>query len=144
VNMTYSKTGLALTESFEGCKLTAYQDIKGVWTIGYGHTGPEVHAGMTITAAQAEGLLIDDIQLASHCVNTAITVDLTQSEFDALVDFVFNLGCAAFCGSTMRRLINEGDTIEAAAQFDNWDHVKGKVVAGLLRRRQAETNEFNS
>ena len=142
--MTYSKTGFTLTESFEGCKLTAYQDSVGVWTIGYGTTGPDVYEGLTITQAQAEGLLADRIALAASCVNTAITVQLTQPEFDALVDFTYNLGCRAFCNSTMRRLINEGNMAAAAVQFDSWDHAGGKVVAGLLRRRQAETTEFNS
>lgn len=144
MNMTYSKAGLALTESFEGCKLIAYADIKGVPTIGFGHTGPDVHLGQTITQAQAEGLLADDIQSAAACVNTAITVQLTQPEFDSLVDFVFNLGCKAFCGSTMRRLINEGNMAAAAEQFQLWDHAGGQVVAGLLRRRQAEAAEFSS
>lgn len=142
--MTYSKTGLALTESFEGLRLTAYQDIKGVWTIGYGHTGPDVHEGLTITQAQAESLLAGDIEFAANCVNTAIMVQLTQPEFDAIVDLVFNIGCAAFCASTMRRMLNSGFYDEAANQFILWDHAGGKVVAGLLRRRQAETTEFNS
>ena len=140
--MTYSKSGAALTESFEGLRLSAYYDLRGVLTIGYGHTGPDVTPGMQITAAQAEGLLIQDTQWAAHCVNTAIDVALTQGEFDALVDFVINVGCAAFCGSTLRRLLNAGDYHGAMLQFLNWDWAGGKVVAGLLRRREAETQEF--
>ena len=86
---------------------------------------------------------MDDIARAVNCVNAAISIELTQPEFDALVDFVYNLGCTSFCASTMRRLINEGNTKAAAAQFDLWDHAGGKVVAGLLRRREAETQEFD-
>jgi lysozyme len=141
--MTYSKFGVALTERFEGFRDTAYQDIAGVWTIGYGTTGPEVKSGMTVTPAQAEGMLIERLTFAAHCVNTGVDVCLTQSEFDALTDFVYNVGCAAFCGSTLRRLLNEGHYAGAAEQFDLWDHAGGKVVAGLLKRREAEAGEFN-
>lgn len=142
--MTYSKTGLALTEGFEGLRLNAYYDLRGVMTIGYGHTGPDVTPGMVITQAQAEGLLASDIESASSCVNTAIAVSLTQPEFDALTDFVYNVGCHAFCGSTLRRLLNAGDYRGAMLQFMNWDWAGGVKVAGLLRRREAEAQEFTS
>lgn len=141
--MTYSKAGAKLTELFEGLRLNAYYDLRGVLTIGYGHTGPDVTAGQVITPAQAEGLLMDDIKSASNCVNTCVTVQLTQPEFDAIVDLVYNIGCKAFGDSTMRRLLNAGDYAGAADQFDAWDHAGGKVVAGLLRRREVETEEFD-
>ena len=102
-DLTYSTSGLALTEQFEGCCLAAYQDQAGVWTIGYGHTGSDVKQGMTITSAQAQALLSKDVQSAAACVNNVVAVQLTQEEFDALVDFVFNLGAGAFSGSTMLR-----------------------------------------
>ena len=142
-NWTYGGDGLALTEQFEGCKLTAYQDQVGVWTIGYGHTGPDVVAGLTITLEQAQALLARDVSSAATCVNNVVAVELNQLEFDALVDFVFNLGTGAFQGSTLLRDLNAGDFAGAAAQFDAWDHAGGAVVAGLLRRRQAETALFN-
>lgn len=141
-NLTYSGTGLKLTEQFEGLRLSAYQDQVGVWTIGYGHTGADVTPDLTITQAQAEQLLLDDVGSASKCVNGCVTVALTQDEFNALVDFVFNLGAGAFQGSTLLRDLNGGDFAGAAAQFDAWDHAGGAVVAGLLRRRQAETALF--
>ena len=144
MNMSYSQSGLALTEQFESCQLTAYQDVKGIWTIGYGHTGPDVYDGLTITQDQANALVLADVQKAVDQVNHSVTVALTQPEFDALVDFTFNCGCAAFAGSTMLRLLNQGDYAAAAAQLDLWDHASGQVVAGLLRRRQAETDEFDS
>jgi lysozyme len=143
MTFVYSKSGLQLTESFEGCRLTAYQDQRDVWTIGYGHTGPDVHAGLTVTQAQAEALLAKDVQHAAETVNRLVTFPgLTQDEFDALVDFAFNAGCGAFAGSTMLKDLNAGNVAAAAAQFEQWDHCDGKVVAGLLRRRIAEKDLF--
>lgn len=141
--MQYSKQGLALTEQFEGCRLTAYLDQVGVPTIGYGHTRG-VHLGMTCTQEQAEAWLREDIALCEQDVNTHVKVPLTQGEFDALVDFSFNLGCQSLNGSTLLRLLNAGNYAGAAAQFDLWDHAGGQVVAGLLRRREAEEQLFQS
>jgi len=143
-NLTYSRKGLALTEQFEGCRLSAYQDQVGVWTIGYGHTGPDVKPGINITNTQAEALLAQDVKRAESCVNNLVSVQLTQQEFDALVDFIFNLGTGAFSSSTMLRELNAGDFTGAAAQFDKWDRAGGAVIAGLLRRRQAEADLFES
>jgi lysozyme len=139
--MEYSKSGLALTEQFENCRLAAYQDVRGRWTIGYGHA-EGVTPGQVITQQQAEALLLEDVQTAANCVNNAVKVPLTQTEFDALVDFTYNAGGGAFKGSTMLKLLNGGDYAGAAAQFDRWDEAGGQVVAGLFRRRQAETTEF--
>ncbi len=143
-SMIYSKSGLALTEQFESCRLTAYPDIKGVLTIGWGHTGTDVRPGLVITQEQADALLLQDVQNAVNHLNHLVTVPLTQPEFDALVDFCFNAGCGAFAGSTLLRLLNSGDYAGAAKQLELWDHAGGKVVAGLLRRRQAEAAEFNT
>ncbi len=140
----YSGKGLNLTEQFEGCRLCAYRDQVGVLTIGYGHTGADVTSGLTITQQQAEALLSKDILSAATCVNNAVKVPLTQCEFDALVDFVFNLGAGAFTRSTLLADLNAGDTAAAAAQFDSWDRAGGVAVAGLLRRRQAETDLFKT
>lgn len=143
-NLTYDGTGLSLTEQCEGCQLTAYQDQVGKWTIGYGHTGSDVTPGLTITMDQAQQLLQQDVAKASACVNDNVTVQLTQDEFDALVDFVFNLGPGNFEGSTLLRDLNTGDFTAAAGQFELWDHAGGAVVAGLLRRRQQEEALFES
>jgi lysozyme len=141
-NMRYSEAGLRLTKRFEGLELSAYQDQGGVWTIGYGHTGPNVHGGLTITEEQAEQLLESDLAAAVACVNRAVKVELEQNQFDALVDFVFNLGAASLLTSTMLRHLNAGRMADAAQQFPLWDHCKGVVVPGLLRRRQAEMEMF--
>ena len=140
-NLSYSKDGLRLTELFEGDVLTAYQDQRGVWTIGYGHTAG-VHPGQTITQEQAEAFLASDIRAAVECVNESVTVELTQGQFDALADFVFNVGEGNFRLSTLLREINAGHFPEALAQFRLWDHCGGVVNAGLLRRRRAEAEKF--
>ena len=139
--MIYSRAGLELTESFEGCKFTAYPDSGGVWTIGYGHT-KGVTEGMACSLEQAIEWLMEDVEEAEAAVNRLVKVPLTQGEFDALVDFVFNLGEKHFAESTLLRLLNEGDFVGAAEQFERWDKCDGKEVAGLLRRRLAEETEF--
>lgn len=140
-NLSCSNDGLRMTECFEGDVLTAYQDQRGVWTIGYGHTAG-VHPGQTITQQQAEAFLQQDILAAANCVNESVQVPLTQSQFDALVDFVFNLGPANFRRSTLLKEINAGHFPQAVSQFALWDHCGGVVNAGLLRRRKAEAAEF--
>lgn len=142
-HLSYSKSALAMTEHFEGCRLEAYQDQGGVWTIGYGHTAG-VKPGDKCDPYEALSYLIEDVQQAESIVKKYVTVSLSQGEFDALVDFVFNLGMYEFINSTLLRLLNTGDYTEAANQFDLWDHCGGKVVAGLLRRREAERQEFLS
>ena len=142
--MEYSKQGLALTENFESCRLSAYQDVKGVWTCGWGHTGPEVEEGFSMTQNQADTQLVVDLQRAEDMVDSCVTVPLTQGQYDALVDFAFNLGTNAERGSTLLKLVNENDMADAANQFQLWDHASGQVVAGLLRRRLAEEQEFQS
>ncbi len=140
--MKYSDAGLTLTKDFESLKLKAYADQGGVWTVGYGHTGRGVFAGLKITQAEADAFLASDIAGAVACVNRVAKVALTQPQFDALVDFTFNLGCASLSQSTLLRCVNQHDFAGAAAQFPLWDHVHGRVIPGLLRRRQAEQKLF--
>jgi len=145
--MNYSKNGLHLTENFEGLRFTAYPDPAtngDPWTIGYGHTGPEVHKGMTITQEQAEELLMQDVKKAAATVNAKVTTDITQEEFDALVDFVFNVGAGNFNASTLLKKVNAGDIHGAADEFLKWDMAAGKHMVGLLKRRHAEAEEFLS
>jgi len=139
--MQYSKDGLHLTEGFEGCRLIAYPDPGtggDPWTIGYGHTGPDVHPGMTITLEQAEDLLAQDVKRAEADVNAKLTVKVNQEEFDALVDFAFNCGCGNLNNSTLLKKLNAGDFEGAAQEFLKWDMAAGHHMAGLLKRRQAE------
>lgn len=141
--MKYSQTGLQLTEKFEGCRFQAYYDSTGVATIGYGHTAG-VAIGQTCTQAQAAAWLIEDVAVAETAVNQMVHVALNQNEFDALVDFVFNLGAGNFEQSTMLRKLNAGDYPGAALEFAKWDRAGGVEMAGLLRRRQAEAAEFTT
>jgi lysozyme len=141
-DFTYSKNGLALTELFEGDILRAYKDQRGLWTIGYGHTAG-VHPGQTITQEEALACLEGDVYTAVACVNAAVTVKLTQAQFDALVDFAFNVGITNFRHSTLLRDVNAGRIAEALGQFRLWDHCGGVVNDGLLRRRTAEAREFS-
>ena len=139
--MDYSRNGLALTEQFESCRLSAYPDSKGVPTIGYGHTAG-VQLGDTCTQAQAETWLLEDVAWAASVVNSQVTVPLTQNEFDSLVDFIYNVGSGNFEGSTMLKLLNEQNYAAAAEQFIRWDKAAGVEIAGLLRRRQSEEELF--
>lgn len=141
--MEYSKQGLALTEQFEGCKLTAYQDSVGRWTLGFGHTAG-VLPGQTCTQEEAEAMLEADVAWAVTFVNKMVKISLTQPQFDAIVDFTFNLGAGNFEHSTLLTLVNQGNFAAAANEFEKWDRAGGQVVAGLLRRRQAEEQEFKS
>jgi lysozyme len=141
--MTYSEAGLALTKTFESCSLTAYLDSAGIPTIGYGHTAG-VSLGDACTQGQAIAWLRQDIQWAVDTVNRLVTVPLTQGQFDALTDFVYNLGSGSLESSTLLKLVNQGNFADAANEFDKWDHAGGQVVAGLLRRREAEKQEFES
>lgn len=142
-NLTYSPNGFKLTEQFEGLSLSAYQDVAGVWTNGYGNTHGVV-PGTTITVEQAQNDLASNIEGAEFVVNRVVTVPLTQNQFDALVDFVFNLGSGNFQSSTLLRLLNQGDYHGASGQFPLWNHSGGHVVDGLTRRRLAEQALFNS
>ena len=139
---TYSDKGLELTKSFEGLRLTAYQDCAGRWTIGYGHTGPALIEGMTINEADAESLLRADLAETVGCVNRSVRVEIAQCHFDAMVDFCFNAGRGNFMQSTLLRKVNLRDFDGATAQFGLWVHAGGVVVDGLVRRRKAEAEMF--
>ena len=143
-NFTYSETGLALTKQFEGIRLSAYPDPAGIWTIGYGHTGPGVFPGVTITQPQADIFLESDVARAVTAINHLVSSAINQNQFDALVDFAFNLGIASLANSTLLRFVNNGDLPAAAAQFPLWNHSHGRVLPGLLERRQAEAKLFTS
>ena len=136
--------GEDLAKNFEGCELEAYWDPNGnCWTIGWGHTGPEVVQGLVWTQEQADAALDQDQAAARSCVAAHVTAPLTDDERGALVDFVFNEGCGRFAASTMLRKLNAYDYQGAAAEFERWDYAGGRQVAGLLRRRQAEETLFN-
>lgn len=128
-----------LARQFEGCRLTAYQDIAGVWTIGYGHTGKEVHRGVVWTQEQADDALKHDLLCAETLLLTySPNVAQMPGAFDALTDFVFNLGVGNYRTSTLCKYVNAGSWEAVKKELLIWDHSNGRVVNGLLARRTAE------
>lgn len=139
--MKISQAGIEAIKDFEGVRLKAYDDGVGIPTIGVGHT-KGVRWGDTATMAQVDAWLREDLSDAENAVNSYVTVPLQQSQFDALVSLVFNIGTGAFAKSTLLKLLNQGDYIGAAGQFLVWIRAGGKVLAGLEKRRKAEYNMF--
>lgn len=142
--LTISDQGLALIQSFEGCRLTAYQDIVGVWTIGWGTiriNGAAVHAGMTITQEQADTFLREEANAKCAALQALLTVPQSQSQIDALTSFCYNLGVGAFQSSSLRKDINAGRPV-VEKRFTDWNKVRQNgvlvPVEGLTRRRKAE------
>lgn len=140
--MRASSILIAAIKKFEGVRLTAYQDAKGVWTIGYGHT-KDVKKGDQITQYQAEQFLRDDLQkfeaVANKCANLT-----TQGRYDAVVDFIYNCGPANFNSSTLKKYIeSRRATWEIQEQFLRWVNSGGKKLGGLVSRRIWEANRFN-
>ncbi|WEU69476.1 endolysin autolysin [Pseudomonas phage vB_PaeM_Ty] len=130
----------------EGLRLVAYLDSVGVWTIGYGDTGPDVVKGLTITKEEAEKRLRKRLVEFEGYVNTYVKVPLKQYQFDALVSLVYNIGPTNFKTSTLLKKLNAGDYIGAADQFLVWNkgRVDGKlvVIKGLANRRAKERKQF--
>ena len=129
--------GLALVKAQEGLRLEAYADGGGVWTIGYGHT-QGVKPGDVICATKAEMLLEADLQVAEAVVTQLVNVALSDNQFAALVDFVFNEGQGAFAGSTLLKKLNEGGYALVPACLKSWIFDNGRVAGGLVKRRAAE------
>lgn len=130
---------------FEKCVLTAYQgkaDKPGVITIGWGHTGPEVHLGLTWTQKQADDQLVKDLAGAETDARKYTQAAVTDQQLAALISFVFNLGGGAYSTSTLRTLINQRDWLAAAKSWIQWDHSNGVEVKGLLIRRLEEAAFF--
>ena len=140
MNLGYK--GKDLLKFFEGCELVAYQDSVGVWTIGYGHT-KGVKPGMTITQEEAEQMLESELVEYEGYVTKYVTVPLTQNQFDALVVWVYNLGPTNFRNSTLLKKLNSGDYTAAGKEIERWNKAGGKVLNGLVKRREAEANLFN-
>ena len=139
--MKISPEGLALIKKFEGCELEAYQCSAGVWTIGYGHT-KGVEEGMTITKDQAEQMLLEELVEYEVAVEEAVDNQLDQCMFDALVSWTYNLGPTNLNNSTMLKVVNAGQYDDVPAQIKRWNKAGGKVLEGLVRRREAEALLF--
>ena len=141
--MIFSENGIKLLKELEACKLTAYKDTGGIWTIGYGSTS-NVCEGMTITEEEANTRLHVKTADITNLINGLVKVPLTQNQFDALVIFTYNVGGNAFEHSTLLRQLNKKNFDLAANEFGKWNHVNGKVVTGLTNRRTKERDLFIS
>lgn len=137
--MQCNQAGLALIKSFEKCSLFSYQDTRGIWTIGWGHTGPAVMADQTCTQDEADAWLAQDLSVAEGTVNAHVTVGLNENQFSALCSFTFNVGSGNFDHSTLLKEIDADNLDDVPNQLLLWDkNHDGTVNAGLLRRRIAE------
>jgi len=156
--MKMSQAGIDLIKEFESCELEAYPDKKtggDPWTIGWGATGPDIYEGVVWTQQQADERLERDVEAREAIVNEAVTVDLTQGQFDAMVSIVFNVGYGSKRRngiirlksgepSTLLQKLNDCDYAGAAKEFERWISPGSPVERGLKRRRDAEVDLFNS
>jgi lysozyme len=137
--MKLSQKGIEVLILREGKRNKAYQDIKGIWTIGVGHTGPNVYEGLAWTDQQIEDAFTDDVKWAENAVNKLVTVPLEQHQFDALVSWTFNIGETGFRKSTALKLLNAGNTKQVPAGIEMWNK-----PPELMSRRRAEAEQFRS
>jgi lysozyme len=137
--MQLSDAGLNLIKRFEGFRAHTYFDLADLATIGYGHKlQPGELFPDGITEPLAAKLLANDVRAAELAVERLVRIPLSQPQFDALVDFVFNLGAGRLQRSTLLRMLNAGDYASASGQLLLWDHAADKEILGLKTRREAE------
>jgi lysozyme len=143
--MKFSATGMELLKRSEGFRSRVYRDVAGFPTIGYGHRllHPESFPN-GIDEPQAANLLAVDVRDAEQAVERLVEVSLTQGQFDALVDFCFNLGAGRLASSSLLKDLNAGKYADAAQQLLLWDHAAGRENAALKARRQAEAALWRS
>ncbi len=143
--MKTGNAGIAIIKRNEGCRLTAYQDITGTWTIGWGDT-ENVYEGLTITQQEADARLATrlsrDFEPAVNWV--AAAVPTTQPQFDAMVSLAYNIGVGGFTNSSVARYHRDGEYTQAADAFRLWNHANGVVNKALSRRRAEERTLYLS
>ena len=139
--MKTSQEGIDLIKRFEGLRLTAYKCPAGVWTVGYGQTGPNIKQGTTITLEQAEQLLVTTLIQYENAVDK-YAGKAHQNQFDAMVSLCYNIGIGNFSKSSVARLHKAGQYTGAASAFLLWNKAGGVVLAGLVNRRKAERNLY--
>ena len=155
--MQMSEHGLELLKQWEGFKNQLYNDSAGLPTIGVGHllTKSELSSGKIIingdpvqysgglSDQQVLDLLGQDVTPAAQLITNKVTVPLNQNQFDALTSFTFNVGGAAFNGSTLLKVLNQGQFDQVPPQLRRWNKAGGKVVQGLINRRENEIKLWN-
>lgn len=156
--MNVSNQGRQLLMQWEGVKEKTYLDSAGLPTIGCGHllTKDELRSGKIkignefvkyengLTNLQIDQLLHQDLHIAEETVSNNVSVGLTQYQFDALCSFVFNVGTTAFINSTLLKVLNSKDFDAVQNQLRRWNKSGGRIVAGLINRREKEISLFNS
>lgn len=154
--MKMSDKGRTLLTQWEGSRDEIYQDAAGLWTIGVGHllTRDELTSGKILifgepikyadglNQLQIDRLLSQDLAGAEGAVNAGVAASLNQNQFDALVSFVFNNGRQAFYSSTLRKVLNDGKYNKVPEQLRRWNRSGGKIVKGLINRRENEIKLF--
>ena len=142
--MKISAAGIELLKQFEGCRLTAYQDSVGVWTIGFGTT-TGVKEGQTISQIKAEEYLRFDLAIFEKAVTESLKVPVNQNQFDALCAFAYNVGINALKNSTLLKKVNKNPNDPTIrAEFLKWNKANGRALKGLTNRRIAEANLYES
>lgn len=137
-----NQVAIDFIKQHEGCQLTAYKDLGGDWTCGWGSTGPDIQAGLVWTQEQADFRLELDLAKIEVAVIKLLNKRLSDSALAALDSFAYNLGSNALASSHLFQCVNNGDYIGAAKAFMNWDHVANSEVKGLLIRRLEEAALF--
>lgn len=142
--MKIDKYGLELIKKFESCKLTAYKVDKAekYYTIGYGHYGADVKKDMKISRKRADEIFLKDITYFEECVRSCVKVPITQSMFNALVSFTYNVGYGNLKKSSLLKYVNKCKFEKASKEFKKWNKCGGKVLKGLVKRRLLEKAEF--
>ncbi len=139
-----SQVGINLIKKYEGCRLKAYKPVptERYWTIGWGHYGPDVKEGMTITQVKADSMFVEDLAKYEAYVNSPgyvpVTAQLNQHQFDALVSFTYNCG-----NGSLKKLCAGRSIAQIADNINKYNKGGGKVLAGLVRRRQEELELIN-
>lgn len=141
--MKISQQGIDLIKKWEGFRAKAYQDIVGVWTVGYGSTrvfGRKVQPSDSLTETVAQAFLEKELE---ECAYPSLSgLELNQNQFDALCSFIYNLGATNFNKSTLKKKILAGDYVGASYEFIKWNKAGGRVVNGLTKRRLDESKLF--
>ena len=140
--MDWLDLALPLVARWEGCRLSAYLCPAGVWTVGYGATGPDVRPGVKWTQAQAEKRLRDDLRRFGARVDALVRVGVSAGQMAALASLAYNIGIEAFRKSTLLRKLNAGDYAGAGKEFGRWTRGGGRVLPGLVKRRADERRLF--
>ena len=136
--MQLHREAIDLIKRSEGCRLTAYKCPAGIWTIGYGDTGPHVVEGLVWTQDQADSHLAARLDEFAHDVDISLTRKATSNQFGAMVSLAYNIGISAFRRSSVLRQHNSGKITAAANAFLMWSKGGGQVLPGLVTRRAAE------